>query len=878
MATNQQKAKQSSRWGSLLSGAVAGLESRLDTILTDDNEASAKSRIADAEAKAAAAKLKEEASLQAPAQNVSRSPSKSRTNDRLQERLAKAMAAKAASQATSEVSSPALQATSSVGIESPRSSLDSRPSIDVTQPAVVGAEDANGNAEPDVIAQNGPIIPAIVTETPATLLSSTLPINPARHSEDTAPRPSFETDDVFAVDVSKSSLESEAPRKSAAELEVELIQLRAEREESDRQKQEDMDTVLERIDALQAKLQYLAKETVAAAKQANSEADKGSLEKRLAEKDEKIALLMEEGQNLSKTEMRQLTNLRKLSSQVTAETKAAAEARKEVARLKQSESALKTRIARLEHAEKDSSARAARSSQLESDLASIRLDMSSKDSTITSLKRRLEDTEKKLEKLESGSQAQSLVADTRKIGDLEEELSNTKIEKKLVEDRMRAELQRLKQEMEQQKDRAQASELELRTEITNLEARMEALRVRAEEASSDQTGDSQAKLLRQIETLQTQYSLAADNWRTIEGSLNARLTAVEKERDDTVKREGDVRKKARDLGVKVRKLEEELDKDTDNSNNLGNELSEQKALNQKLQSRLEASDKALEEARLDFDQQRQALEASLSARIEGERSRRASNSTTTYSRSKRGTSPHSHRKASAADAILSSSTRKPSRANDSSTSLNFYSHSSRRPSALPSNGLDFLPSPTTISRKQSQLSLGQLYGHGYGHSSMTSLPNPTDLPPTPSITTEHADGPDDDRFSRHSSPRGTAADVISASTVHTGPSVQLVERMSSSIRRLEAEKAAHRDEVARLAQQRDEARDEMVRLMREVEGAKGAEKEVAGLKAEMEKMTERYEACLEMLGEREEEVEELRGDLGEMKRIYRELVAKMGHE
>jgi TATA element modulatory factor len=40
------------RWGSLLSGAVAGLESRLDTILAEDNQASAKSRAADAAAKA----------------------------------------------------------------------------------------------------------------------------------------------------------------------------------------------------------------------------------------------------------------------------------------------------------------------------------------------------------------------------------------------------------------------------------------------------------------------------------------------------------------------------------------------------------------------------------------------------------------------------------------------------------------------------------------------------------------------------------------------------------------------------------------------------------------------------------------------------------
>jgi hypothetical protein len=41
-----------SRWGSLLSGAVAGLESKLDGILTDDKDASAKSRAEDATKKA----------------------------------------------------------------------------------------------------------------------------------------------------------------------------------------------------------------------------------------------------------------------------------------------------------------------------------------------------------------------------------------------------------------------------------------------------------------------------------------------------------------------------------------------------------------------------------------------------------------------------------------------------------------------------------------------------------------------------------------------------------------------------------------------------------------------------------------------------------
>jgi chromosome segregation ATPase len=130
----------------------------------------------------------------------------------------------------------------------------------------------------------------------------------------------------------------------------------------------------------------------------------------------------------------------------------------------------------------------------------------------------------------------------------------------------------------------------------------------------------------------------------------------------------------------------------------------------------------------------------------------------------------------------------------------------------------------------------------------------------------------------HSPHRGsTINDLVSTSTAGAGPSVQLVERMSAAVRRLESEKAAHKDELARLSTQRDEARNEIVALMREVEGKRKGDGEVDGLRKELEGLKKRYEACLQIVGEKEEEVEELRGDVGELKRIYRELVeSKVG--
>jgi uncharacterized protein involved in exopolysaccharide biosynthesis len=116
--------------------------------------------------------------------------------------------------------------------------------------------------------------------------------------------------------------------------------------------------------------------------------------------------------------------------------------------------------------------------------------------------------------------------------------------------------------------------------------------------------------------------------------------------------------------------------------------------------------------------------------------------------------------------------------------------------------------------------------------------------------------------------------MVSVSTVAAGPSVQLVERMSAAIRRLESEKVAAREELARISRQRDEARAEIVALMREVEGTKKAVERVGDLEKEVEEMKERYETTLELLGEKSEEVDELRADVEDVKAMYRDLVER----
>lgn len=150
------------------------------------------------------------------------------------------------------------------------------------------------------------------------------------------------------------------------------------------------------------------------------------------------------------------------------------------------------------------------------------------------------------------------------------------------------------------------------------------------------------------------------------------------------------------------------------------------------------------------------------------------------------------------------------------------------------------------------------------------------LPAAPSIhPLERNDTFDSaERAELSSSPQQIVQDMVSVSTVAAGPSVQLVEKLSAAIRRLETEKVATKEELTRILSQRDEARAEMVSLMREVENGRQAAEEVKKLQVQVEEVNERYETTLELLGEKSEMVEELKADVEDVKAMYRDLVER----
>jgi len=852
----------------MFTGAISNLESRLDTILADETDPAARQRLteqaqkdAKSRQRAGSGSLTPASAARARSGSGSQEASRARSgNDRLAERLARATAKKnveggsgLSSEVPSRVGSPAIGSESG----SPRPSSDVKRSVEEPRsaPAIEEPKVEEEAESKDKGKDKEEAIPTSEQTTPPTLLHSGLPINPARISTESSARPSLDTP---ALDESTSSRPSSdlpngsiAPSKSATELEAEMSQMRSDYEQAEKQRQEEMHAHLERIDALQAKLQYLAKETVAAAKEANASAAAGSLEAKAAEKDEKIALLMQEGEKLSKTELRHMQTIKKLRAKATEDEKSTAELRKRLDRVERSEADLKQKIRRAEAAERQANEKIKQIAIIEKQVDEMKEDRERAAELIRTLTTQLKDTEKKAEQAQKEAGSKATEADKNRVAELENELEDAQIEKKLAEDRAKSETRKVKEDADRQRERFNVRELEYKNEIASLDSRLEAMRARAEEASSESgvAGEGSVKLMRQVETLQSQYSLAKENWETIQGSLNARLSALEQERDEATKREADIRKKARDSANKTRKAEEEVEASAEQVSTLNAELRTCREELANLRKNYEQADTALADAKADQDRQRRIWESELASRIEEEKARWQ----------RQHSSPASGRKLSIHDP------RRPSGRlglNDLSAlqvHLPEQRPSSRRSSGFPTPGLSSTRYAGTPDREASP-SLSR-------QESMLSFDN-ANMPPTPSIEIDTDMYQDNGAFS----PQRTINDLVSTSTAGAGPSVQLVERMSAAVRRLESEKATYKDELARLSAQRDDARNEIVVLMREVEGKRTDESKLTALEKELGEVKSRYEACLEMVGEKEEQVEELKQDVQELKRIYRELV------
>ncbi|RAL11415.1 M protein repeat protein [Aspergillus homomorphus CBS 101889] len=868
MAQNSQGNKPKWKVGSFLQQAVAGVESRLDQILAEEED----QKQLQAKSTATKSKSTEQPGSMVHSVHLSRSSSNARKNDRLQERLARAMvknspgslATQGSSRNSSPVTSPnpsngarsSMDIDSNLGSPSLNAGRHSRSSSQVDGSTADGNESRNSHDSGDPRASND--MNRLSTET--ALPQQTSSENESDAVQDSTPGaakpPVDEPDSSAPATLPRSTEPAEASSDTFNSQEKSVAQLQAEHKAAESHWQEEMYGYIERIDALQSKLKYLAKEAAESAKKAAATAEPGSMERQLREKDEKIALLLEEGQKLSKSEMDHRTAIKKLRQQLAENAKSQNETKKKTEKMERDLADAETRAKRAEAAEKRAYDSLSAQSKASRDLESVTAERNALSQTVQEMKGQLARAVARAEAAEAKAQSEALELEKRRATQLEEDLSSAKIEREISEGKLRREISDLQATIEQEKERARMLEVELKGEQSMLESKMESLRFRAEEASSGVAGDTQVKLLRQIETLQTQYAVASENWQTLEGSLLARLANVEKERDEATRRDGDMRRKIRETNLKVKRIEEEFETAKETEHDLESKLEAAAEENQKLEQKLKKATDDLDQAQKEFTEQQKVIDATWAQKLEDERAklREHASPPPAFLQQPRTQSPVAY-------------SRRPSALEPIGT-LSDYRPTSRRPSTLPTS-----PDTGNLSRQNSfPLSTQSILSPSTATSS-THLP----IPETPSINFEP-----DELFSRSATPSAYGGaptqhsrginDIISESTVGAGPSVQLVERMSATVRRLESERAASKDELSRITAQRDEARQQVVDLMREVETKRASDTRVQELEQRLDELDQRYETTLEMLGEKSEQVEELEADIADLKKIYRELV------
>jgi TATA element modulatory factor len=536
--------QKTSRWGSFLSQAVAGVEARLDNILAEEDSSSKKSSEQPVTTAAPAA------TAPGPPTPPTRSatPNKS-ANDRLQERLARAVASRNAASAgrksaeiASTTSSPRpssdssrLPVTSATQGASPRTSLSVDETTNSASPGLSSAEVASPGAQADPTRAN-PTLPPNDPSSAAPTPRSSLQLEPDQTEKD-------------AVQEPKSTVETQPleDNGAASELYAERIALLEKAlEEAQAQYQEELHTNIEQMDALQAKVQYLAREASQEARNAATNAPAGSLNKKLAEKDDQIAQLMLEGQKLASTEQKHRSIIKKLRTQIATGEKELNEQKIWRQKTDRELADLRRRLDASADLEKANEEIQALLSQSKREIDRLKLENEAKDRSVADLKNQLQEESEKAIVLAAKADTHQREAEQKKVKELEDTVAALEVEKGLAADRARLQIAEAREKADRASERAHAVELELKGEVQILERKLEALRASAEEASSSAVGDAQVKLLRQIESLQTQYSIASENWQGMEASLQARAASLEKERDEALRRESDMRRKARE--------------------------------------------------------------------------------------------------------------------------------------------------------------------------------------------------------------------------------------------------------------------------------------------------------------------------------------------
>jgi chromosome segregation ATPase len=430
---------------------------------------------------------------------------------------------------------------------------------------------------------------------------------------------------------------------------------------------------------------------------------------------------------------------------------------------------------------------------------------------------------------------------------------------------------RLKKETESKKE----VEIRLQNDIRTLETKVEHFRAKSEELSSGRANDSNVNLLRQIEVLQAQHDIATQNWTGIEANLQTRISNLEQEAEDNSSREAYLRKKVKTLTESLKSVTNENESLNDQLDEVKSQLAKLKSSQVLLESELSDAkstvaelESTIEKLKAEHDKKVADLDEKLKMSAESLNQNKLQQQQQQRKKSNPIDPPFFGGEPVPRSGTISPFTQRLS-VDDTNTfasaAISSFKNglSGRRTSSKAS--LPLLPGLTS----DPSLNNGIQYA-------IDGLPthfevDDGDLMPPYSAASETFRS-----SSIHTRDEGSAKfDKESVSTVGAGPSIQLVNRMSRSIRSLESELSNAKQDLARTELSRDEAVKDLSELMKELEELNKYKAQVTELESKINEMSLREQTALEMLGEKSEQVQELRADVMDIKTMFQQQIEEL---
>ncbi|CAM8996781.1 unnamed protein product [Rhodiola kirilowii] len=382
-------------------------------------------------------------------------------------------------------------------------------------------------------------------------------------------------------------------------------------------------------------------------------------------------------------------------------------------------------------------------------------------------------------------------------------------------------LEELRQTLSRQEQQAVFREDMLRRDIEDLQKRYQASERRCEELIT-QVPESTRPLLRQIEAMQETISRRAEAWAAVERSLNSRLQEAETKAATAEERE--------------RSINERLSQTLSRVNVLEAQISCLRAEQTQITRSLEKERHRAAESRQEY----------LAAKEEAE---------TQDGRAKQLEEEIRELRRKHKQDLQEALTHRELLQQELEREKNARLDLERTPRVHPPATSEQMP----ISRQNSAFENGNLARKLSSASSLGSMEESYYL---------QASLDSSDNYSERRNPGD--------STMNPSPyylkSMMTPSAYEATLRQKEGEIASYMSRLASMEAIRDSLAEELVKMTAECEKLRAEAATLPGIRAELEALRRRHSAALELMGERDEELEELRADIVDLKEMYREQV------